>query len=434
MQKPLQDVDTKFDELLQDLPANLVELATECKAFVRARKIKTPAELLRLVLSYCGLDQSLREAGGAMALRGQPMCDQSVKERLLACQPWIEALLKDLLPVPEALPQPHGRRWLVCDGSTVQAPGATSTDYRVHVCVDVVRVALVQVTVTDQRTGESLAHFRLGPGDVVLADRAYASAQEIVTTNERGADLVLRMSAHNLPLSDGQGQRLDLAATLRRHPQQTRQTLAVRIKHPTGPAEVTAWVHAVRLDERAAEQARRRARRRAQKNGQTVKAETLFFAGWLLVVTTLPPEAFTAQTILALYRVRWQVELVIKRWKSLLRLDALRARRGSALAQVWLAGKLLYALLIERRARRRLGDHWTRLDQERTATWWRVWKLMAAEVAVAILAVELWRSERWPECLARLTERPRRRKLQTLPPALITQIQAGQPLVLLPAA
>jgi hypothetical protein len=369
-----------------------------------------------------------------MALRGQPMCDQSVKERLVACRPWIEALLKELLPVPPAWPPPSARRWLVCDGSSVQAPGATSTDYRVHVCVDVVRVALVEVTVTDHKTGESLAHFQLGDGDVVLADRVYATAEEIVTTRQRRVDLVLRMSAHNLPLYDVTGQRLDRAATLRRHPEQTLHTLAVRIKHPKGPGEVTAWVHAVRLDERAAEQARRRARRRAQKNGQTVNAQTLFFADWLLVVTTLSPEQFSAETILALYRVRWQVELIIKRWKSLLHLNALRARRGSTLAQVWLTGKLLYALLIERRARRRLGDSWTRLDQTRTATWWRVWKLIAAEVAMAILGVEQWRAEQWPECLAVLAERPRRRQLQTLPKAVTASLQAGQSLLLLHAA
>ena len=38
-------------------------LAREHKAFVRAKKVKTPEELLRLVLLYCGLDQSLRTGG-----------------------------------------------------------------------------------------------------------------------------------------------------------------------------------------------------------------------------------------------------------------------------------------------------------------------------------------------------------------------------------
>ena len=58
MQLPLTDPDTLFAELLQDLPPEVAGLAREHKAFVRAKKVKTPEELLRLVLLYCGLDQS----------------------------------------------------------------------------------------------------------------------------------------------------------------------------------------------------------------------------------------------------------------------------------------------------------------------------------------------------------------------------------------
>jgi len=61
-----------------------------------------------------------------------------------------------------------------------------------------------------------------------------------------------------------------------------------------------------------------------------------------------------------------------ERWKSVLDVDALRAKATSPLAAVWLHGKLLYALMLERRMRRQLGDSWGRLDHERMGTWWRV--------------------------------------------------------------
>src|ERR1700758_2721875 len=60
MQLPLTDPDTLFEELLQDLPSETVQMARECKAFVRAKKVKTPAQLLRVVFLYCGLDKPLR--------------------------------------------------------------------------------------------------------------------------------------------------------------------------------------------------------------------------------------------------------------------------------------------------------------------------------------------------------------------------------------
>jgi hypothetical protein len=66
-------------------------------------------------------------------------------------------------------------------------------------------------------------------------------------------------------------------------------------------------------------------------------------AEWVLIFPTLPPELLPPATIAALYRVRWQAELAIKRLKSLLDIDRLRAREHRALAERYLHGKRLYA-------------------------------------------------------------------------------------------
>ena len=55
MQLPLTDPDTLFEELLQDLPAESMQMARTCKALVRAKKVKTPAQLLRVVFLYSRL-------------------------------------------------------------------------------------------------------------------------------------------------------------------------------------------------------------------------------------------------------------------------------------------------------------------------------------------------------------------------------------------
>jgi hypothetical protein len=86
---------------------------------------------------------------------------------------------------------------------------------------------------------------------------------------------------------------------------------------------------------------------------------------------------------------------------------------------LWLHGKLLYALMLERRMRRQLGDSWSRLDQERVATWWRVWGMLKEEIAPMITGALFWHRDAWVACLKVLAERPRRRKLQQLPPEAI---------------
>jgi hypothetical protein len=94
MLKPaLNSIDTHFEALLQDLPIDLVATAREFRAFTRARKIKTPQELLRVVLLYCGLDQSLRTVAGNLTLLEERITDSSVRARLTACEPWVKALL-----------------------------------------------------------------------------------------------------------------------------------------------------------------------------------------------------------------------------------------------------------------------------------------------------------------------------------------------------
>jgi hypothetical protein len=50
------------------------------------------------------------------------------------------------------------------------------------------------------------------------------------------------------------------------------------------------------------------------------------------------------------------IEVAIQRWKSVLDASLLRVRYGNPMADVWLHGKWLYALLLDRRLRRSLGD------------------------------------------------------------------------------
>lgn len=417
MQLPLTDANTLFEELLQDLPAQTVSMAREFKAFVRAKKVKTPAQLLRLVLLYCGLDKSLREAAGTFTALYESITDQSVAERLRACGPWVKALLKQMLAPSAETILPKGLRFVVIDASTVQAPGAKGTDHRLHIAMDLVSLEFIEVLVSDVHTGETLSHFTLGPGDVAVTDRGYSQAQGMHEAVQRGAALLVRLNPFSVVLSDAQGQPLSLVEALKGQKTETIRTLDVVIASADGEAQVRGWVHAYRLNTEQAGRARQKCRQRHKKG--TPKADALYLAGWVVVFTTLAPEVLCAQTIMALYRCRWQVEIAIKRWKSVLDVDALRAKAGSPLAEVWLHGKLLYALMLERRMRRQLGDSWSRLDQERLATWWRVWGMLKEEIAPMITGALFWNREAWVACLKVLAERPRRRKLQQLPPEAI---------------
>jgi hypothetical protein len=427
MQLPLTDPDTLFEGLLQDLPPETAQMAREFKAFVRAKKVKTPEQLLRVVFLYCGLDKSLREVAGTFTALYEAITDQSVAERLRACGPWVQAMLRRMLSLSPVDTLPTGLRFVVIDASSIQAPGATGTDHRRHLAMDLLSLQFLEVLVSDVHTGETLKHFTLAPGDVAVADRGYAQCQGMSAAVQQGAELIVRLHPFRVVLGDTAGAPLELCAALKRQKMETIRTLAVALRATGGQHEVRGWVHAYRLNAEQAHRARHKCRQGHKKG--TPNAESLFLAGWVLVLTTLAPAVLSAQTIMALYRCRWQVELAIKRWKSVLDVDALRAKATSPLAEVWLHGKLLYALMLERRMRRQLGDSWGRLDHERVGTWWRVWGMLKDELAPMITGALFWKADAWAACLKVLMERPRRRKLQQLPPAALAVLyrcDAGQ--------
>ena len=148
MQLPSPQVDTEFAQCLQALPANWEAMMWERGAFTYAGKIPTPEELLRAIFLYCGPDQSLREVAGTLTLRAERITDQAVWKRLPRCTPFLIALLKQLLPLEELPVLPAHLRFLACDGTTLACPGATGTDYRLHLVINLCTLSFQEVQIS----------------------------------------------------------------------------------------------------------------------------------------------------------------------------------------------------------------------------------------------------------------------------------------------
>jgi hypothetical protein len=414
MQMPPTDPDTVCEDLLQDVPPETLAMAYELKAFTRARTIKTPQPLLRVVRLYCGLDQSLREVAGTMTLLVQRLTDSAIAERLAAWQPWVKAL-RPKRRGPRT-PLPHGWRCIVMDGSTVQAPGAPGIHYRLPLGMDLMTLACTHVGISDAKPGESRRHLALGSDAIAVADRGSCHPTAVAETGQAGAHVVVRLNPYNMPLSQPDATPLDLVEHLQSQAPCTVRSLPVRLGPRT--QRVAGWVHAYRLSAEQAHKARALCRQRTSTKGHTPQARTLCLAGWGLVWPSLPPAVLRADTVLALSRVRWHVALAIKRCKSLLDADALRARQGSPLADLWLHGKMRYALLVDKRMRRTMGVRWGQLDHQRTATWWRPWKLLQQALMPRVTGALHWPEQGWSDSVTVLAERPRRRTLQRRPEEL----------------
>ncbi len=238
------------------------------------------------------------------------------------------------------------------------------------------------IELTDASGGETLKRHPAQKGEIDVGDRGYAQRKGLGTVFVALAYAVVRVTWRHVPLETADGKRFDLIQWLRaekRYPCE----VSVWVDTPEGRFEVR--LIAQRLPDQAAEEARRRARKASEKHGRTPSKETLFAAGYILLVANLPALAWTTAQVLALYRLRWQVELLFKRLKSILHLDRLRAK-GPILAQVYLLGKLIGALMLEEwTANLAAGDlaEWFE-DTTRPVSLWRWTSLWAYLLRQAI--------------------------------------------------
>ncbi len=90
----------------------------------------------------------------------------------------------------------------------------------------------------------------------------------------------------------------------------------------------------------------KRLKRLESKKQTTYSEDTKFTHEFMFVITSLPTSV-SAEKVLEYYRLRWQVELVFKRYKSLLGLGNIPTKTKES-SEVWLNGKMFLALLIEK--------------------------------------------------------------------------------------
>lgn len=412
--------DITFEEFLKELPTEYHEMAYEFKAFTRCRKMKTPAQLLQVVMLYCGLDHVLRETAGVFTLQEERITDTAVHKRLKACEPWLKALLAKLLPSVKSAST--SLRILIIDGSSLQGPGAKGTDFRLHLALDLVSMTLHEIHVTGADQGESLSRYGFAKGDVVLVDRGYNHPATLLDLDAQEVGVLLRLQPTAMPLNlrhvdplAGEPLpelRLNIADYLRK---MSSDLVSIPVWLHSKGRRCSGMVHAQCLPPEAAEAARRRCRQDGKRKGWTPTQDALYLAGWMMVFTTVSKEVLEAATVIKLYRTRWQVELAFKRLKSLLDLDLLRCQKDSLLGQVWITGKLLYAAVIERHLYKRFGHDWNRFDQVRMTTPWRLLKMVRSLINSWIIETHRWCQANQSDWFKVLMERPRRRVLQTLP-------------------
>jgi hypothetical protein len=340
-----------WDEIVARLGGTtaLDESARNTKAFLRPRCIRSAADLLRVLLAYCLGEGGLRSTVFWAATAGLvDFSNVALLQRLRGSGDWLALLVARALAAAVP-PAGRGRVIRIIDATNVPKAGAASAKlnrvWRVHACFSLPAERFDFFELTDQHGGETINRIPVVAGEIRLADRAYLQPDRIAAVIEAGADVVVRAAWSNARWLDENDKPLDLIGEFKKAGDRGLIDRPVRIARKNGKP-ITLRLIAVKLPPQAAEAARRRARSTAKRRGFTVRAETLEAADWVILVTSLPLEAFPAVDVLALYRLRWRIELAFKRLKSLIGLKGPPGADERS-ARSYVLAHLLIILLLE---------------------------------------------------------------------------------------
>jgi hypothetical protein len=343
-----------WSEVRSRLPADF-DLETTARsrgAFTRAREVKNAETLLRLALAYGGCGMSLRETcAWAEAMGIASLSDPSLIERLAKAAPWLGEIVAAVIAEQAKMPAGRwaGYRLRALDGTSICQPGAKSTTWRLHVGYDLATGQVDQIELTDLHGAENLQRLTYRPGDIVLGDRYYARPRDLRPVIDAGADFIVRTGWNSLRLLQPNGEPFDLFAALAAQAEQQGE-VQVRIHEgttadpPPPPLILRLVIRRKDPGQEVADQ--QRLLKDARKRGKQPDPRSLEAAKYILILTSLPADAFSTSDVLTIYRFRWQIELAFKRMKSIAGLDQLPAKKPE-LARAWIYARLIAILLAE---------------------------------------------------------------------------------------
>ena len=344
-----------WDTLVSLLPANWEQLADDHKQLLVKHgnaKITNAGDLLRLILVHAAADLPLRQTVALVAEAGGPsLSPMRLHKKMIRAGGYLHALVTAMVDTPMGL---AAEKWAGYSVSTVDAtvisrPGSINGDARIHARMRLADLKYLQIRSTGIDEGETFCGFKFEPGELVVGDRGYCNARGVGHVLDAGADVLVRLNRSSMPVFwPGTEDPIDIMGTLRALPRTAVREQEVVVFHKVGrhTRKIYGRLCMTRLPEREARKARERARK---EHGANVSADTLEAAGYVVLFTTTPANRLSAAQCIELYRLRWQIELQFKRWKTLCGFDRMPNFRQDTI-EAWLYAKIVAAVLLEKLA------------------------------------------------------------------------------------
>lgn len=378
VRQKLKELGVQVGERLRGLfhkPA-LEALARESGFVKRSTSQLKGAEFVQLLttemleeptVSYEGLCDRLHQLNPEVNLTPQALAQRLTSE---GAESYLHAVLQralaeNLKPTEAALDSgllaPFGRVLLqdstqgqlhekLADEFKGSGGSASAASVKIDLTYDVKRQVIHQLLISagatsDQSRAPSLVE-ALQANDLVIRDLGYFKLTALTEIAKMYAYFLSRLlSSADVYLTPEAEEPLDLASYLNRHYSQCPVIeLAVYVgKDERLPCRLIAY----RLPQEVVSERRRKAREKAAKQGRMPSKAYLAWLAFGFYITNVPQELWTADVIGTIYRLRWQIELTFKHWKSLLALHVLRGTRPERI-RCLIYGRLIAIVMLSR--------------------------------------------------------------------------------------
>lgn len=215
------------------------------------------------------------------------------------------------------------KRVLVQDSTVIKLPAHLFDEFsgvsnahskvcnaRVQATYDLLAQRLINFSIDSYSKNDQSAapELPLEAGDLVLRDRGYLLPNEIHRHIEAGADCIYRHKTGTIYLDPKSGEPIDLPKMLRANGNLD-ILLLLNNKERTRVRLVSAPVN-----EETANLRRMKARK--ETHGHNPSKAVLELMNWTIMITTIAPQKADFRTLLAIYGLRWRIEVIFKAWKS----------------------------------------------------------------------------------------------------------------------
>ena len=347
-----QVFESDWDFILSLLPGGWKKTFREMQILKFGRKFGGPhseENFLRVMFMHLGCGYSFRTTvSRAREAKIVDITDVTLFHHFEKCAPFFEWCNEQIIHDNRQLSRDlfkDGRHWKIADGTIVKEQGETGSLHRLHYSADLATLSTDQVMITSFKEGESFARFEVRPGDVWEGDRGFAKAPGLAHIIEHGGDTLCRFTPAYLKLFNPDGTRFEIKKSL------TKLYPGDIFDHDVyfvyGNKKYRGRVCAVKRSEQASRREEEHVERQAHLKGRKASEKSLFLCRYLLIFTTLRRDDFSDKNIIRAYRLRWQIEMVFKRLKSLLELGQLHKYKNESI-KAFLSGKILISLLLEK--------------------------------------------------------------------------------------